>query len=194
MNNNSPEQDSGLKSLRQIYDESWAFANNLDFRNPNNPSLIKDDLTINEVLNCIGFKEIQFQDLPESLQNGIKISRLKNLYGYPLDKRSGEQLKNRQIFINTEGNTIYFINKTHAGYSWSRIEKADDKYRIDAINHDSNIGEAINLISFFEIQNRQNPVLFPRYGGNDIPFSQEEEIVIAEESRAKLKDKVIGTA
>lgn len=198
MNEQEPQQNAEtegiLKNATDIYEETWVFAHDLNFRDPKNPSIMKSDLEIDDVLKKAGFKEVQFEDIPDELKEAVKTSKSKRLYAYPLNSRNGKQIPGMQIFINKNGNTLYFVNKTRGGfYSWSRLERDENRIKIDAINHDSNIGEVINTIGFFEIQNRQNPVAFPRYAGNDIPIKT-PETEASMQTRKQITDRVIGTA
>lgn len=189
-NETHTEAGSRLEKLIDVQNEARDFS--MKFRNPNKTFELKKGLTIDDVLGEAGFKQVGFADLDPALQDGIKKTKSKNWYGYPLNRKNDAELPSSKIFINENKDTIYCVAKPGKVYSWSRIEKTADSYRIDEINHDSNIGEAIDIVIFYEINYRQMPDMHPRYTGNDIIIPI-EKTAITEETRGEV-DRVIGTA
>jgi len=152
----------------------------------------KRGLTADNILEKAGFREVKFTDLDQVLQDGIKNTGSKNWHGYPFD-HDNKQSQGIKIFADKGNSTFYCVNKlSENSYSWSRIEKTEDVYKITPIDNDSNIGDVIEDVVFFEIQYRLSPENNPRYTGGDIIIPS-GEITIAGETRDQAKE-VIGLA
>jgi hypothetical protein len=176
---------SEYKDFDIIDQESTDFFNL--FREKSGGNLIKG-LKPEHILSELGFRKVQFNDLSEELKASIKKTAGKNWYGYPLNKSERAktvQQNNNEIFINNAGDVVYFINDNARGdYSWSKIEKNANGYRIHQFNHDNNIGEMLELLIWSEIKNRQNPKLFPGgRAGIEVPTT-----VFVEKTRGEIAD------
>jgi hypothetical protein len=173
------------KDFDSIDEEARAFSQL--FRDPEKPYELKSHLTPDQLFDKAGFREVKFEDLDPKLQEGIKNRKSQSWYGYPLYSSSSKQNERSHIFANSNGDTVYCVLDTGDNdYSWSRLRKVANGYKISTLNHDSNLSDMISIISFFEIKNRQNPTLYPNYEGSDIFIPTVADAQITEDVRGQV--------